>query len=63
MLLQPVTLHEVEKAITQLKEGKAPGPDGFTANFFHAFWDLIKLEVWALVEESQSMHWILPSLN
>lgn len=49
--------------MAQLKDGKAPGPDGFTANFFHAFWDNIKKEVWELVDESRSMHWVLPSLN
>ena len=37
MLLRPVTLQEVEEVMTQLKDGKAPGPDGFTANFFHTF--------------------------
>ena len=63
MLLQPVTLHAVEQAMAQLKDGKAPGPHGFMTNFFHSFWEKIKLEVWALVEESRSMHWILPSLN
>lgn len=47
----------------QLKEGKAPGPYGFSTNFFHAFWELIKEEVWQVVEESRSLHWILPSLN
>eukprot|EP00253_Pinus_taeda_P009835 PITA_09835 len=62
-LLKQVTMQEVEEALTQLKDGKAPGPDGFTANFFHEFWDLISSEVWALVEESRSMHWVLPSLN
>ena len=49
--------------MTQMKEGKAPGPDGFTSNFFHHFWDLIKNEVWQLVEESRAAHWLLPSLN
>lgn len=49
--------------MAQLKDGKAPGPDGFTANFFHDFWELIHAEVWELVEESRSMHWLLPSLN
>lgn len=49
--------------MAQLKDGKAPGPNGFTTNFFHEFWELIKIEVWELVEESISMHWILPSLN
>eukprot|EP00253_Pinus_taeda_P006105 PITA_06105 len=62
-LLQPVSTKEVEEAMAQLKDGKAPGPDGFTANFFHEFWELIKTEVWELVEESRSMHWVLPSLN
>jgi len=62
-LLQPISKQEVEKAMAQLKDGKAPGPDGFTANFFHEFWELINTEVWELVEESRSMHWILPSLN
>eukprot|EP00253_Pinus_taeda_P029368 PITA_29368 len=47
----------------QLKEGKAPGPEGFTTTFFHAFWDLIKVEVWQVVEESKAQHWLLPSLN
>eukprot|EP00253_Pinus_taeda_P029178 PITA_29178 len=46
LLLKPVDLQEVELAAQQLKAGKAPGPDGFTSNFFHNFWDLIKMEVW-----------------
>lgn len=62
-LLQPVTKQEVEETMAQLKYGKAPGPDGFTTNFFHDFWELIHAEVWELVEESRSMHWLLPSLN
>ena len=62
-LLQAISLQEVETAMAQLKDGKAPGPYGFTANFFHEFWELIKTEVWELVEESRTMHWILPSLN
>ena len=63
MLLHPVSLQEVEIAMAQSKDGKAPGPDGFTSNFFHHFWELIKTEVWQLVEESRASHWLLPSLN
>eukprot|EP00253_Pinus_taeda_P010687 PITA_10687 len=37
LLLRLVTLLEVETAMNQLKEGKAPGPNGFTSNFFHKF--------------------------
>lgn len=44
-LLQPISMKEVEEAMAQLKDGKAPGPDGFIANFFHEFWELISTEV------------------
>ena len=52
MLLRPVTMQEVDQDMSQLKDGKASGLDGFTWNFFHFFWEKIKLEVWDLVEES-----------
>lgn len=45
LLLKPTNLQEVENVVHQLKIGKAPGPDGFTSDFFHNFWDLIKMEV------------------
>lgn len=63
MLLKAVSLQGVEHAMAQLKDGKAPGSDGFIANFFHNFWEQIKKEVWELVEESRQLHQILPSLN
>lgn len=55
-LLRLVTMMEVELALTQLKDDKGSGPDGLTSNFYHHFWDLIKEEVWKMVEESRSMH-------
>eukprot|EP00253_Pinus_taeda_P009705 PITA_09705 len=63
LLIQPITMQEVEEAVKQMKEGKAPGPDGFTANFFHKFWDLINNEVWLVVEESRELRWMYPGLN
>lgn len=63
LLLKPIQPLEVDTSISQLKEGKVPGPDGFTSTFFHKFWELIKLEVWEVVEESRVNHWLLPSLN
>lgn len=63
LLLRPVTILQVEEASKQLKDGKVSGPDGFTSNFYHHFWDLIKVDVWNVVEESRVMHWLLPSLN
>eukprot|EP00253_Pinus_taeda_P025340 PITA_25340 len=63
LLLKPVDLQEVEIVVHQLKAGKAPSPDGFTSNFFHHFWDLIKLEVSQVVEESRSLRWMYLGLN
>eukprot|EP00253_Pinus_taeda_P020401 PITA_20401 len=63
MLLKPIDLQEVESTVKQLKVGKAPGSDGFTSNFFHHFWDLIKNEVWQVVEESRSLRWMFPGIN
>lgn len=62
-LLRPVDLQEVENAVHQLKERKVPGPDGFTSNFFHNFWELIKMEVWQVVEESRRLRWMLPAMK
>jgi hypothetical protein len=33
---------EVRKAIFQMEHNKAPGPDGFPAEFYQIFWDTIK---------------------
>jgi len=63
LLIKPINPQEVEEAVQQMKEGKAPGPDGFIANFFHRFWDLIKNEVWQVVEESRELRWMYPGLN
>lgn len=63
MFLKPVDLQEVELVVRQLKAGKAPSPNGFSSNFFHNFWDLIKMEVWKVVEESRSLRWMFPGVN
>jgi len=34
LLMKPVELGELEDALNQMKEGTAPGLDGFTINFF-----------------------------
>ena len=51
-LMQPMTMQEVEVAVNNMVEGKVPRPNGFTINFFHHCWDLLKVEVLELVEES-----------
>ena len=43
--------------------GKALGPDGFTSNFFHFFWYLIKEEVFEIIVESRDKKGVLKAFN
>ena len=36
MLIRTIAREEVEEAILQMEKGKAPGPDGFTIDFFQS---------------------------
>jgi hypothetical protein len=40
---------EVREAIFQMKHNKAPGPDGFPAEFYQVFWSLIKDDLMAML--------------
>ena len=63
MPTKPISMNEVEEVVQQMALGKAPGPDGFTTNFFHLFWDLIKEEVLEMVEESRRNRRVLKAFN
>lgn len=62
-LRRKISLEEVEEAVRSMPNDKAPGPDGFTINFFKACWHFIKQEVWEVVEDSRQSKTILKSLN
>jgi len=62
-LMRPITQEEVDQAVKEMPLGKAPSPDGFTINFFHHCWDLIREEVWQVVEESRTSGQVLSTLN
>ena len=40
-----IEMMEVETAVEQMEKDKAPGPDGFTTNFFHVSWEWLKEEI------------------
>jgi hypothetical protein len=42
---------EVREAIFQMKHNKAPGPDGFPAEFYQVFWSLIKDDLMAMFRD------------
>jgi len=62
-LLQPITIEEVDQALQDTPKGKAPGPDGFTSDFFHHCWSMIRVEVWEIIEDSRSIGQVLQALN
>lgn len=47
----------------QMEKGTTPGPDGFTVDFYQFFWDIVKEEVWEIVEESRKSKRILKAFN
>lgn len=49
-LTRAVTEEEVQRAIFDIGPHKAPGPDGFSAVFFHQHWDEIKGDIIAEVQ-------------
>ena len=40
--MQPITMQEVEATVKQMEYGTAPGLDGFTIDFFHHCWNMLK---------------------
>jgi exonuclease III len=53
-LTRPITQEEVDQAVKEMPPGKSPSPDGFTTDFFHYCWPMIREEVWQVVEESRT---------
>ncbi|XP_024314534.1 uncharacterized protein LOC112270714 [Brachypodium distachyon] len=57
----PFSEEEILKAIIESPADKAPGPDGFTGNFFRAFWPIIKDDIMCLAnafrrQETHNLH-------
>jgi hypothetical protein len=45
------TEKEVKEAIFDMKQNKAPGPNGLPAEFYQTFWEIIKYDMMALFKE------------
>jgi mannosylglycoprotein endo-beta-mannosidase len=54
---------EVYDAIFQMEKNKAPGPDGFPAEFYQKLWDVIKIDLMALFKAFQEGSLPLFQLN
>ena len=53
----------MRKALFQMEHNKAPGPDGFPAEFFQVFWSVVKDDLMALFCEFHRGELPLYSLN
>jgi hypothetical protein len=62
-LLHPITIEEVDHALQDTPKCKALGPDGFTSDFFHHCWSMIRVEVWEILEDSRATGQVLQALN
>jgi hypothetical protein len=63
ILIKDYSFAEVHEAISQMKHNKAPGPDGFPAEFYQTFWEVIKLDLMALFISFQRGELPLHRLN
>lgn len=44
-LIKQPSAGEIREAVLSIHADKAPGPDGFSARFFHTNWEAIGLEI------------------
>jgi mannosylglycoprotein endo-beta-mannosidase len=51
ILTADFTEKEVHDAIMQMEKNKAPGPDGFPAEFYQKFWEVIKGDLMRMFED------------
>lgn len=42
MLSQPLSITELDDALSKMCTGKTPGPDGFSVNFYNKFWQRLR---------------------
>jgi len=63
VIVSEFTEAEVREAVFQMEHNKAPGPDGFPAEFYQVFWGLIKDDLMALFSDFFNEDLNLFSLN
>jgi ATP phosphoribosyltransferase len=52
-LSKPIAKEEIDQVVQEMPNGKAPGPDGFTVEFFKACWEVVKHDIYGVVEDSR----------
>ena len=62
-LTSPFSEEEIRTAVFQMEHNKAPGPDGFPAEFYQCFWDVIKADLVQLFNQLHSEDLDISRLN
>lgn len=62
-LMAPYSFEEVKKAAFSLQPHKAPGPDGFTTEFFQRCWDFMGEDIAEVVEDFRKNRRFVKSIN
>lgn len=62
-MAQPITVEEVTEVIRSLPNGKAPGPDGFTGEFYKAFIDQIAPQLIEMYGDAHNKQILPPTLR
>jgi hypothetical protein len=62
-LNKPIAKEEIDQVIQEMPNGKAPGPDKFTVEFFKDCLEVVKQDVYRVVEDSRQSTSILKALN
>jgi hypothetical protein len=63
LLVEAFTEEEVRRALFQMEHNKAPGPDGFPAEFYQVFWEVVKGDLMALFHKLHQGSLPLYNLN
>jgi hypothetical protein len=59
----PILLEEVDIVVQEMPNGKSPRPDGFTLEFFKACWEVVKRDIYEVLEDSRRSTSFLKALN
>jgi hypothetical protein len=63
LLEQPVTAEEIKRTMFSMPLNKAPGPDGFTTEFFKSSWSIVGEDVVAAIQSFFESGLLLKELN
>ncbi|GJX16276.1 hypothetical protein Tco_0404757 [Tanacetum coccineum] len=50
-MMRPISDSEIKNAMFEIKDSKAPGPDGYTSRFYKLAWSIVRTEVSQAVRE------------